>query len=105
MRLNAKQIALATGGDFIVEPIDASEVLTSVSLDSREVESGSLYVAIQGARVDGHDFIEPALMAGAGAVLVSEPVSEPCKLLARELGAAIIAVPNTPHAVADIASA
>ncbi len=105
MRLNAKQIALSTGGDFLVEPIDASEVLTSISLDSRQISPGALYVAISGARVDGHDFIEAALRSGAMAVLVSEPVSSSCKLLAKELGAAIIAVPNTEHAVTDIASA
>lgn len=103
MRLNAKQIAQAAGGQFLVEPIDAAEVFTGVTLDSREAREGDLYVAIQGERADGHDFVQAALQAGARGALVSEPVSDKCLLLARELGAAIIQVPNTEHAVADIA--
>lgn len=103
MRLNAKQIAQATGGQFQAEPIDAAEVLTGITLDSREVSDGDLYVAIQGERVDGHRFVEAALRAGARGALVSEPLDEKCLLMARELGAAIIQVPNTEHAVADIA--
>lgn len=105
MRLNPKQIVQATGGQYIVEPIDAAEVLTSVTLDSREVVPDCLYVAIQGARVDGHTFVEAALAAGARAALVSEGVSDSCLSLARELGAAIIQVSRTEHAVADIAAA
>lgn len=105
MRLNAKQIVQATGGQFLVEPIDASEVLTGVTLDSREVSEGDLYVAIQGERVDGHTFVEAALTKGARGALVSEPVNDTCMLLARELGVSIIQVPNTEHAVADLARA
>ncbi len=104
MRLNPKQIAQASGGQFLVEPIDGAEVITSVTLDSRETAPGALYVAIVGERVDGHAYVEAALNAGARAAIVSEPVPEPCKILARELGAAIIMVSNTEHAVADIAA-
>ena len=103
MRLNAKQIVQATGGQFLAEPIDAAEVLTGVTLDSRDVSAGDLYVAIQGERVDGHAFVDAALRAGARGALVSEPLDEKCLLLARELGAAVIQVPNTEHAVADLA--
>lgn len=105
MRLNAKQIAQATGGQFQVEPIDGAEVLTGVTLDSRETAQGDLYVAIQGERTDGHAYVEQALTKGARGALVSEPLDEKCLLLARELGCAIIQVPNTEHAVADIARA
>lgn len=105
MRLNAKQIVQATGGQFQVEPIDAAEVLTGVTLDSRETSAGDLYVAIQGERVDGHRFVDAALRSGARGALVSEPLDEKCLLLAREMGAAIIQVPNTEHAVADLARA
>ncbi len=103
MRLNAKQVLHATGGQLLVEPIDAAEVLTGITLDSREVAPGDLYVAIQGERTDGHAYVEAAITQGARGALVSEPVDDKCKLLARELGAAIIQVPNTEHAVADIA--
>lgn len=42
---------------------------TSLTADSRAVEPGSVYVAIHGERVDGHDFIESAVRAGAVAII------------------------------------
>ena len=65
MRLNAKQIAACTGGQFLVEAIDPSALMTGVTWDSREMQPGWLYVALPGERVDGHDFVEAALRAGA----------------------------------------
>lgn len=103
MRLNYKQIAGCTGGEFVVDPVDASELLTGISWDSREIGKGYLYVALPGERVDGHDFIDDALRAGARGALVQELPAEGTRMLARELGAGIIAVPNTYSAVSDLA--
>lgn len=104
MRLNAKQIALYTGGEFIDEPIDASQILTGITWDSREVEPDWLFVALPGEKVDGHNFVEAAIRAGAKAVLVTMPLGAQCALLAKELGVAVILVPNTYHAVTDLAA-
>ena len=46
--------------------------LGSVSIDSREIEAEALFVAIKGDKLDGHDYVEAALTAGAAAALVSE---------------------------------
>lgn len=43
--------------------------ITSIVTDSREAESGSLFVAIKGERLDGHDYIGQALTRGAVAVI------------------------------------
>jgi UDP-N-acetylmuramoyl-tripeptide--D-alanyl-D-alanine ligase len=43
--------------------------LTGVAVDSRRVRAGDLFVAIRGARVDGHDFARDAAGRGAGALL------------------------------------
>ncbi|KUP97931.1 UDP-N-acetylmuramoyl-tripeptide--D-alanyl-D-alanine ligase [Thermobifida cellulosilytica] len=48
-----------------------------VVVDSRQAAPGSLFVALRGARVDGHDFAEAAVAAGATAVLCSRPVDVP----------------------------
>lgn len=103
MRLNAKQIAEYTGGQFLVDPIDPSALMTSISWDSRQIESGCLYVALVGERVDGHGFIAQALQSGAAGALVMQPVSPSVAVLAREMGAAIIEVANTYSAVTDLA--
>ena len=44
--------------------------------DSRTVRAGSLFVAVPGLHVDGHDFVEAAAEAGAAAVLVERPVPD-----------------------------
>ncbi|MEO7124767.1 MAG: UDP-N-acetylmuramoyl-tripeptide--D-alanyl-D-alanine ligase [Nakamurella sp.] len=55
---------------------DAAEaIVTSVEFDSRKVRPGSLFVALPGEHVDGHDFAEAAAAAGAVAVLGTRPVS------------------------------
>jgi UDP-N-acetylmuramoyl-tripeptide--D-alanyl-D-alanine ligase len=46
----------------------------SVSMDSRDVNDGSLFVALPGERTDGHRFVGQAFAAGAAAAVVSEPV-------------------------------
>lgn len=45
--------------------------LTGVAVDSRKVRPGDLFVALPGARTDGHEFAAGAATAGAAAVLAS----------------------------------
>jgi UDP-N-acetylmuramoyl-tripeptide--D-alanyl-D-alanine ligase len=52
-------------------PSPKGEVLTGVSIDSRALAPGALFVAVRAER-DGHDWVEAALRAGAGAVLVDD---------------------------------
>ncbi len=47
----------------------------SMSIDTRTLKPGSLFVAIQGERVDGHDYIKTAFENGASAVLAQRPYS------------------------------
>ncbi len=46
--------------------------VTGVSIDSRTIQPGHLFVAIKGEHLDGHDFIENACQKGAAAVLCSQ---------------------------------
>lgn len=69
MRWTLDQVAAITGG----MALGAAE-LAGVGTDSREVAPGSLFVAISGDRFDGHEFVQSALDAGAGAVMVERPV-------------------------------
>ena len=47
----------------------------SVSIDTRTLSPGDLFIAIRGPNFDGHDFVEQAVAKSASAVLVSEPIS------------------------------
>src|SRR5687767_672482 len=44
-----------------------------ITSDSRAVEPGSIFVALRGERVDGHDYIEEALRRGASIVVAETP--------------------------------
>ncbi len=50
----------------------ADVALIDAHMDSRAVTPGSIYVAIRGARADGHDFVEGAIGLGASAVVVEQ---------------------------------
>ena len=53
----------------------------SVSTDTRTLEQGDLFVALQGPRFDAHDYIEEARMKGAIAAMVSRRVKSELPLL------------------------
>jgi UDP-N-acetylmuramoyl-tripeptide--D-alanyl-D-alanine ligase len=48
---------------------------TDCSIDTRTLKSGSLYIALQGERFDGHDFVNAAQEKGAAALLVSQNIT------------------------------
>ncbi|MGJ3646925.1 UDP-N-acetylmuramoyl-tripeptide--D-alanyl-D-alanine ligase [Sphingomonas sp. GlSt437] len=68
----AAEIATATGGRA-----SADFAATSVTFDSREVEAGSLFIALKGAATDGHRFIDEVFARGAAGAIVSTPVDHP----------------------------
>ena len=46
--------------------------LTGVSIDSRTIAPGALFVAIRGDRLDGHNYVQAAFESGAGAAIVAK---------------------------------
>ena len=59
------EIAAACGGQYVGSNELKGSVITSVERDSRAVKEGSLFLAIKGERVDGHDYIEKCYESGA----------------------------------------
>lgn len=53
---------------------NATAVITEAAIDSRQVIPGSLFVAIPGENVDGHDFIADAFERGASFALIQKDV-------------------------------
>ena len=51
--------------------MDLQAVAAGYSIDSRTLKPGELFFAVRGERLDGHDFVEAALAAGAVAAVVS----------------------------------
>jgi UDP-N-acetylmuramoyl-tripeptide--D-alanyl-D-alanine ligase len=67
--LTLAEVAELTGG-ALTGPADAV-VTGSVTLDSRTVAAGDLFVAVPGERADGHDFLPAAAAAGAVAAITT----------------------------------
>lgn len=80
-------LALATGGT----PGAAFDITGTVSIDTRSLGPGDLFVALKDRR-DGHDFVGDAFRAGAAAVLVSRPVE----------GGAFLHVPDVLEALSQM---
>jgi UDP-N-acetylmuramoyl-tripeptide--D-alanyl-D-alanine ligase len=78
--LTLAQIARIVGGeltDVSAEEAETTRVTGTVEFDSRAVKPGGLFLALPGARSDGHDFAAGAVAAGAVAVLAARPVGVP----------------------------
>jgi UDP-N-acetylmuramoyl-tripeptide--D-alanyl-D-alanine ligase len=83
--LTVAQIAAIVGGelaDISAEDAASLHVTGSVEFDSRNVTSGGLFLALPGARADGHDHAAGAVAAGAAAVLAARPVGVPAIVVA-----------------------
>ena len=90
---NAIEAAAATRGR-ITGPWTA----TGVSIDTRTLAPGDIFVALKGPNFDAHDFCFEALEKGAAALLVDRiPVGLPTK-------APILEVPDVMRGLADLAT-
>lgn len=73
--LTLEEIARITGGRPAGDP--GLVVTGPATVDSRRIEAGGLFVAVDGEHVDGHDFARQAVEAGAVATLATREVLGP----------------------------
>lgn len=59
------QAAALTGGTFVGDPALQDAPITSLSIDTRTLQPGALYVPVRGEVFDGHRFIPQAMAQGA----------------------------------------
>lgn len=71
------EIAELTGGTLHDVEDPQATVTGFAEFDSRKLTPGGLFIALPGARVDGHDFAPAAIAQGAVAVLAARPVGVP----------------------------
>ena len=90
--IKAKEMADAIGGRLLEGTPDTR--IGSVCIDSRKAETGSVFFALSGERVDGHDYLEDAVLAGCTALVVSK-IDTTVLTLAENRGVAVVQVKDT----------
>jgi len=92
MLWTSEQLTGATGGTC-----SAPFVGNAISIDTRTLKPGDIYLALKGEKLDGHDYVTAAFDAGAAGAIVRNDFSS---------GAGpVLRVPDTFHALQDIGRA
>lgn len=67
---------------IVIQGADGEKEITAITCDSRRVETGCLFVCIEGTAIDGHRFAAQAQANGAAAVIVQKDMGLRSQLLA-----------------------
>src|ERR1700682_5447726 len=105
---NATDLARAAGADLASAPPGAREQPgpRRVTIDSRRVAPGDLFVGLRGERTDGGRYAGEALRAGAWGVLVApEHALEAPPAAALGAGGVVLAHPDPLHGLQALARA
>lgn len=94
--IKINEIISATGGSLVVGNTD--ETVNSVSIDSRKISDGALFIPIIGENTDGHNYIQNAFDSGAKVSLIQEEYDAKSYS-----GGALIKVKSTRKALGDLA--
>ncbi|MFW6334199.1 MAG: Mur ligase family protein, partial [Desulfosalsimonas sp.] len=76
------------------QPLDTE--ITGIYYRSDRVKPGGLFVAVEGVKSDGHDFVGDAVSRGACAVVAQKPL---------DIGVPVVEVADSRYALARLASA
>ncbi|MFW5979821.1 MAG: UDP-N-acetylmuramoyl-tripeptide--D-alanyl-D-alanine ligase [Halanaerobiales bacterium] len=93
--MSIEEIRKAVGGKIVQG--NPSEYIDSISIDSRKIEPGELFIAIIGENYDAHTFIPDAVNKGAGGLIVDRSIKA-------YPGVAVIRVKDTTEALQDLAA-
>ncbi len=99
--LSAAQVAQACQGIILYGDPDAT--FSGVSTDSRDIRENDLFVPIKGVSHDGHDFLFPALEAGARGSLVHRDITR--DIPQHLTNYVLIQVQDTLRSLSNLASA
>jgi len=107
--MSFSSLSHALGADLFAGEGKQEEGFSSVSIDSRTVRPGALFVALRGNTLDGHSFVDAAFGAGASAAMVAvsalqNPVFGLTRL-AQKWNRVLIAVEDTLKALQNAAGA
>lgn len=77
---------------------NAGSEVKDVSIDSRAVKTGELFIAIKGEKFDGHDYLNEVAAKGAGAMVVERPC------VPKSFSGGVVEVDSTRRALLQLAA-
>ena len=77
MRKRLKRLAALIEGAQIIG--DPDTIVTDIVQDSRQASRGAMFVAMRGARVDGHSFIPEVIKKGAAVIMTEQAIDPPAR--------------------------
>ena len=103
LEIRLGELAKVMGGKLRAGPSDKDKSVQGISIDSRTVREGNLFVAIGGERFDGHQFVKQAVRKGAEAAVVAK---DRMQTISQETlnAAAVVVVEDTKKALRDAAA-
>jgi UDP-N-acetylmuramoyl-tripeptide--D-alanyl-D-alanine ligase len=87
-----------TGGNWLRRPADPQAPLAGLGIDSRSTGPRQVFLAVKGDRFDGHDFVTPAIEAGAAMAIVENDID-----LSNTQDAGVLLVNNAVEALHKLA--
>ena len=90
VRVTPQQMVQITGARLVSGP--ENREIAGVEIDSRKVREGCLFVAFEGERSNGNDYVVPAIAAGAAAVAMTRDPDEAVLAAAEAAGAAVVRI-------------
>ncbi|PKN04903.1 MAG: UDP-N-acetylmuramoyl-L-alanyl-D-glutamate--2,6-diaminopimelate ligase [Deltaproteobacteria bacterium HGW-Deltaproteobacteria-9] len=96
-----EEVLASTGGRLISG--QGGKTICGISTDSRNIEQGNLFIALQGENFDGHAFVQKAVDAGAAGVIVHDISRINPEAAGRS--ACVVEVKDTLKALGDLAQA
>ena len=101
MESDLNALVTAVKGERVIGEL--AQTFRGVSIDSRAMQPGELFVCIKGDRFDGHAFLSQVIANQAAGVVVSDKEALKSAPL-KEKGAFAVAVPDTLHALQELAA-
>ncbi|OOR98455.1 UDP-N-acetylmuramoyl-L-alanyl-D-glutamate--2,6-diaminopimelate ligase [Haemophilus paracuniculus] len=94
---------------FFPQLVADNRSLNQMTLDSRQVQSGDLFVALKGHQVDGRTFISKAIEQGASLILAEADEGQQAvsflEISPNPTACTVLSVPNLPKILSEIAGA
>lgn len=99
--MTLERITEVCGGVYYGSEADKKKEIAGAVIDSRQVESGYLFIAVKGEKVDGHQFIPQVFEKGALAVLSEQELSDPAGPYIK-VESTLGAMKNLRHTTAEV---